>query len=332
MLVGLAAPLCLSCASQSSVGYGDGVVTTSPVAYSFAAPPVLTQMKGTTYRVDVDGKAAAGRIASFDRSGMRVTSQRPTVQVSVRIGKVSQGKPGAMKLGKGYVPAFTVKVPYEVTISRGARQLSAQRGNYENMLTFKGGKAFPKREQAIAAIDAIRKLAKKGIETRARKGATNEAIKSANGQAKSLMQARNISLEVPVVRSAAGLDLEQQYKMLSEARNPEQVQEALAAYERVGLAHRKEDGAANNTANYGVACGIAAAKLFLQDLSGAWAASKQASQFEPRGEEVQAIQRVIYRQEKTTGIAVIPEADRKRIAKQEKMAEALQRVFARPGR
>jgi len=134
------------------------------------------------------------------------------------------------------------------------------------------------------------------------------------------------------VRSAAGLDLQPYYTMLANANGPEQIQEALRAYEQLGTDQRKDDGTPNRTANYGVACGIAAAKLLLRDLSGAWQASKLAKQFEPRGEEADKIRYVIYRQEKLTGVRVIPDEDRAAIAQRERMAESLQKVLGKPSR
>jgi hypothetical protein len=184
----------------------------------------------------------------------------------------------------------------------------------------------------VAAIDAIRKLAQKGIEERAQKEAAKEAQQTASEVAASLFEERNISMEVPVVRSAAGVDLEECYTVLAEAEEPEDVRRALEMYERQGTDHRNPDGTPNNTANYGVACGIAASKLLLRDLSGAWDAGNLASTFEPTGEEVDQIRYVIYQQEKITGLRVIPEEDRAKIAESEKLAGSLEQLLGAPAR
>lgn len=330
----LLAPVLLAtaCETTRSVGYGDGWVSSSPVAYSFSAPPLLTDAQGRTYRVQIDGQTAAAKIAAFDRHGMVSTTTGADVEVAVALGDVRQGEPGAAKIGKAWYPAFTVSVPYRITIRRGGEQLNDGSGTYENMLTFKNGQGFASREQAVGAIDAIRKLGQKGVEERARTAAAEEAQQRADQTAAELFEPRAVALEVPVVRSAAGVDLEQPYTMLRAAKGPEQVQQALAALEAIGTQQQKPDGSPNNTANYGVACGIAAAKLMLRDLRGAWDASKAANAFEPRGEEVQQIRFVIYQQEKTTGIRVIPEEDRAEIAKQEQLANTLRNAFGAPGK
>ncbi|MCA8952265.1 MAG: hypothetical protein KDE27_22330 [Planctomycetes bacterium] len=316
------------CVSTSSVGYTDGWVTTSPVSYRFSGPPLFQDMTGRTYHVE----GTSGRVAVFDRNGMQATSGDADVIVRVGLGEVQYSEPGAMQLGKYFYPAFTVTVPYQISIHRDGAQVAAGQNTYDNALTFKEGQRFESREQAVAAIDAIRKLAQKGIDERARKAAAAEAAKNADTVAAQLFEDRNFALEVPVVRSAAGLDLQPCYEMLVAAQGPEQVQQALSAYEQLGTDHRKEDGTPNVTANYGVACGIAACKLMLRDLRGAWDASKAAREFEPRGEEAERICSVIYQQEKVTGQNVIPEADRAEIAKREQLGAALQGLFAKPGR
>ncbi|HEX5053862.1 MAG TPA: hypothetical protein VFZ65_18940 [Planctomycetota bacterium] len=324
--------LAAACESTSSVGYTDGFVKSSPVAYRFSAPPLLTDMQGKTYRVRVDGEAQQVNVASFTKNGMKCSTRTADVDVVVELGEVKQGEPGAVKIGKVYHPAFTVTVPYRIDVRQGAQQLASDGGKYENMLTFKNGYQFETREQAVAAIDVIRKLGQKGIEENARKAAREDAQQHIDQAATQLFAPREISLEVPVVRSAAGLDLEPAYQMLSKARGPEQVQQALASYEQFGTEQQKADGTPNRTANYGVACGIAAAKLMLRDLAGAWSASKAANEFEPSGQEVERIRFVIYQQEKTTGVRVIPDEDRQKIAQQENLAGALQQLFGAPAK
>ena len=216
-------------------------------------------------------------------------------------------------------------MPYEVTITAGNGSSLANRdGTYSNILTFRKLPGFASREEAVGAMDTVRKLAKKGIEQEATKGALAEAGKSASKLAEGLFQERNIALDVPVVRSAAGLDLESGYLLLTEAEGPDGIQAALTRYESLGTQQVKEDGSPNKTANYGVACGVAACKLMLRDLSGAWDACKLASTFEPSGEEVDTIRSVIYQQEKITGVRVIPDEARSQIDAATGMSEALQ--------
>ena len=68
----------------------------------------------------------------------------------------------------------------------------------------------------------------------------------------------------------------------------------------------------------------------LRDLGGAWEAATLALSYEPRGREAQDIRRVIYQEEVTTGLNVIPEEERKEIDQQvqavERWGKILQRI------
>lgn len=332
LLLAAAATMTLGCVSSSAVGYTDGWVKTSPVSYSFSGPPVFDDMKGRTYRVENGGKATTDHVPVFDQHGMQATAGQADVRVRIELQDARHGKPGAVKLGKHWYPSFTVTVPYVTSVSRGGRQLTSQNDIYQNILTFKGQYRFESRSKAVEALDAIRKLGQKGIDEKARNSAMAEATKGVSAIAAGLFKDRSFNLNVPVVRSAAGLDLEQCYTMLAEAKGPDDVKQALAAYEQFGTDQRKPDGTPNRTANYGVACGIAASKLMLRDLRGAWDVSKVAAEFEPSGQEANEIRYVIYQQEKITGQKVIPEEDRAKIAEKEKLGGAFKAFFARPGR
>lgn len=335
--LGLLVPLALSaaCASVSMNGYGDGWVKTSPVSYSFDGPPLLQPGQAGSYHVRVDGLAVDGpqHVGAFDRNGMTWSDdpRHADVTLHVELGEVHQGEPGAMKLGGKWYPAFEVSVPYEIEVEREGRALDKQTGRYSNALTFKQMPGFASREEAVGAIDVVRKLGQSGIEDQARAGAWSEAQKSADGLGDSLFRERTISMTVPVVRAAAGLDLEEAYAMLVEAKSPEQVRAALAAYEALGTDQRKEDGTENRTANYGVACGMAACKLLLRDLAGAWETCQLAATFEPEGDEVDQIRYVIYEQERITGVRVLPEEERARIDSARNTAAALENLFGSLG-
>jgi hypothetical protein len=157
-------------------------------------------------------------------------------------------------------------------------------------------------------------------------------MKAAGEAATGLFEPRQLALEVPVVRSAAGVDLESCYALLTDPTDTTRLRQALTAYEDAGTDQRKLDGSPNKTANYGVACGMAAAKLLLGDGAGAWAATQLADQFEANGQEADAIRLTIYRQEKATGVAVIPAADRERIQAAERTASTLQQLLSAPPR
>ena len=133
--------------------------------------------------------------------------------------------------------------------------LDSRRGKYSNFLSFRDMPGFASREEAVAALDVVRKLGTKGIEEKAVTAAVNEARQAASEMGAALFLERNISLEVPVIRSAAEVDLEAGFETLRAAKGPEQVRAALDFYESLGTKHAKPDGSPNNTANYGVACG-----------------------------------------------------------------------------
>ena len=316
------------CTSVQMVGYQDGWVKTSTVSYHFQAPPQLQDVRGQTYNVAVRGYESNGfRIAEFDRQGMHYSGDTSgvNVQIVVELGQVSQGEPGAMKLGGKYYPAFEVTVPYKIAFkSRDGSTLSAFSNTHSDHLTFDEFPGFETREQAVGVLDSVRKHSTESVETEAYSGAYSDANKKANSSARSLFKVRDISMEVPVVRAAAGLDLESAYTTLAEAEGPDEVQTALSTYQSLGTQQRNEDGTVNNTANYGVACGIAACKLMLRDLSGAWEACKMATGFEPEGNEAEEIQSVIYQQEEITGVRVIPEEDRAEIDRYQDLAESLE--------
>ncbi|HEU4417911.1 MAG TPA: hypothetical protein VFT55_03175 [Planctomycetota bacterium] len=326
----LATILSAGCVSTKSVGYADGVVTTSPVTLRCTALPVLQQAQGATYRVT--GDAGSTSIAALDQRGMRASTGTTDVEIRVALGAMKQGDAGAMKSGSGWLPAFTVTVPYSIVLQHRGEQVGTRNGTYENMLTFQGGQTFPTREQAVAAIDAVRKLAEKGLTKRAHDEAAKEAMRAAGEAAAGLFEPRQIQLEVPVVRSAAGVDLQACYTLLTDPTDAAKVREGLTAYEDAGTDQRKPDGSPNKTASYGVACGIAAARLLLGDGAGAWAATQLADQFEANGQEADAIRLTIYRQEKATGVAVIPAADRERIQAAERTATSLQQLLGAPPR
>ncbi len=320
------ASLLAGCTSVQMVGYGDGWVKTSTVSYSFEGPPLLRSMRGQTYYVS---GAQDVRLSAFEDQGMRAAADQRSAAVTVQlgVGEVTQGAASAGKIGGKWYPAFEVTVPYDVVVAQGRTGLASRTGEYSDLFTFTNFQSFETREEAVGAMDTIRKLGAKGVEEKASADALAEATRSANNLAASLFEERHISMEVPVVRTAAGVDLESAYLLLAEAEFPEEVQNALLTYERMGMSHRNEDGTANNTANYGVACGIAASKLLLRDLHGSWEACQLAARFEPDGREVDDIRRVIWEQEKVTGVRVLPEEDRKEIERAEELAATFQTLL-----
>jgi len=324
-----------SCQSTSRVGYSDGWVKSSTVTYSFDGPPALDQVRGGTYHFTVENEAgeSTAAIPTFEEKGMNAAStDGADVHVEVALGSVTKGEPGAMKLGDKWYPGFEVSVPYEVKMQEAdGSELTSSTGRYSNHLTFRQFPGFATRDEAVGVLGTVQRLAGDGIDEQAQSGAAEDAVNYTNQLAASLFEEQSFSLDVPVVRAAAGLDMEEAFTLLAEAKNPAEVREALRAYQRIGMNQFKDDGTPNNTANYGVACGIAACKLMLRDLGGAWEASALAHGFEPGGDEVTQIRRVIYRQELETGIRVIPERERELIDSRMKAASSLEQLFSGRG-
>lgn len=324
-----------SCQSTSVVGYEDGWVKSSTVTYAFDGPPLLDQVGGGTYHFTIeeaDGETTAA-IPTFEEKGMNAApTHGADVQVEVELGSVTKGEPGAMKLGDKWYPGFEISVPYEVTMQQAdGSTLTTSTGRYSDVLTFRQFPGFETRDEAVGVLGTVQRLAGDGIDEQAESGAAEEAVRYTDQLAASLFEEQSFSLDVPVVRNAAGLDMEAAFTLLSEADDPAEVREALRAYQRIGMNQFKDDGTPNDTANYGVACGIAACKLMLRDLGGAWEACALAHRFEPNGDEVNRLREVIYLQEIETGIRVIPDEERELIDSRRKLAESLGQLFGGSG-
>ncbi len=319
--------LTASCTSTQMVGYADGTVKSSTLTHRFEAPPLLTPGSGS-YAVHVEGAQASADVRSLSKNGMRrvAPGAGPDVSVTLALGEVRQGEAGAMKLGQKWYPAFEVSVPYEVSI-RGAdgSSLGADEDRHSEHLTFRGVPGFATREEAVGAIEAVRQLAMKGVEEKARINAVGDAAKKADKLAASLFRQREIAMDVPVVRAAAGVDMEEAYTLLSEGQHAA----ALERYEASGQQHMTPEGQANGTANYGVACGVAACKLLMGDGAGPWQWCSVALGFEPEGGEAQELRRIIYQEECASGERVIPADERAEIDAQMETANRLQDLFRR---
>ena len=309
VLVTFALTLVSGCASVANRSYGDGWVKSSPVSCSFVAQPRLQSMTGRSYHV-AGGEAT--RLAAFEQQGMKQSRNAPAdVVVHIELGAYREGEPSAGKLGSKWYPAFEVTVPYKIAFRGGDGSMLAQHeGQHSGTMTFSQMQGFATREEAVGAIDLVRKLGAKGVKEKAMKDAREDAAKAANDAAAGLFEPRTVSIQVPVVRSAAGVDMEPTYEVVAAAKDEAQLRAALQAYEQCGTDHTKADGTPNATGNYGVLCSIAATKLLLDDLHGAWDACKRAGALLPAGDEVAEIRRAVYERDRATGKGAIPEAER----------------------
>ena len=133
----LLASLSSSCASTQTIRYAKGSVTSSMVSYEYVAPPVLTNVAGHFYHVDVTGMGSPVRVdlTELRRQGMTSTSDAgASLTVVIQVKDVLPSEAGGMGLGGKYYPALITRVPYTVSIrnSRGT-QLRGHSGVHENV-------------------------------------------------------------------------------------------------------------------------------------------------------------------------------------------------------
>jgi hypothetical protein len=314
----LALGLLSGCASVTVSHYEDGTVTASPVTFRASAPPLLQAKDVRTYRVTVTGapEDRPAEVSAFRYRGLaRTEGTEADLLVTLELGTLEHGEPAAVEADERWYPAFAVLLPYTIAIEKpDGTKLGSVAACFASNLTFRNLASFGSREKALSELDHVGKDAGARIEERGRAGAFAAAKDALEKLAAELFAERRAYVDVPVVRSAAGVDLESAYRLLAGASDADRIRKALAAYEERGMFQLKADGTQNRTGNYGVACGIAAARLMLRDFTGAWQWCKLASSVMPGGKEVAGIERAILMQEQVTGVLVIPEGEREGLA------------------
>jgi hypothetical protein len=297
----------VACATTAWNGYPGGTVKSSQVEYDYVARPVLMDPAQRTYRISGEGPlATVSAVPSLESRGVRRVDSGGDVVFTLTAG-APQHEPGGMGMGSSYQPALVSKVSITIVARDGSgRELAKRPMLHEDLLTIRGAKSYPTREEARKAMASIANFIDAGADRRAYEGAARKVNKELELIGKSLFEPRAVKVKLPAIRSAGDVDLEGPYTRLAEAKGPEQVAAALEAYQAVNPEPKKLDGSPDVVGAYGIQCGVASAKVLVGDLSGAWQATKAAGELLPEGHEHKDIARVLYEQQQLSGVEIIP--------------------------
>lgn len=279
------------------------------VSYNYTALPVLKE-GARTYKLEVDAEMAAIRsVDALDKRGVTRSDGPAAVVFSIQAG-AAKHEPGGFGLGSKFKPALISQLPVAIKVLDSSGKVVLERTvQHEEILVMNGATEFKTREEAKAAMAKITDLSKSSADLKLRQGAPAAIEKTLDLLAKELFEPRKVTVALPAIRSAGDLDMEQAYTALSDAGDDAQVKAALAAYAALGTERTKADGAPDVLANYGVRCGIAAAKILAGDLSGAWQDTKAAGELMPEGKEHRLIAKVLFEQQEKAGVTIIPKEE-----------------------
>ena len=306
----------IGCASTTWNGYPGGLVKASSIEYKYTAQPVLKDAAGKTYQIRTD--AAVGRINAIhalEKKGVHKSADGADVVINVTSREITH-EPGGFGL-KTFKPAVfsTMPITIEVTDKEG-REVLTLNLKHEEILTINGAKEYPTREEAKAAMTEISQALKSSADAKVRSTASATVKKNLDRLSKDLFETRNVSIALPALRSAGTVDMEAAYKLLANAKNNEQAKAALAAYDALGVEHKKEDGMYDTLGNYGVLCGLASAKILCGDLAGSWEDTKKAWKLFPIGKEYKVIAKALRQNEQQTGITIVQEDEYNEMVKE----------------
>jgi hypothetical protein len=316
------------CVTTRWESYPQGKLKYSEISYKYRAQPILEDPTHQTYalRSNVDG---VGEVRGLEKAGVRRSDGTADVVIEVHAGTPSH-EPVGVGLAKPFKPGLSSTLPISITVKDASGSTVLQRSaDYGTILEVPGTtKTFPTREEAAKAMAPLLEMARKAADRKLMEGAAGSVRKSLKGVARDLLEPRTIKVQLPVVRSAGHTDLEKPYAILAGAKGPEQIREGLSAYEAIE-AGQTDTSDATVLDRYGVACGIAAARILAGDLGGAWSATKKAWKIFPMGKEHRRIAQILRDQEKEAGVEIIPEEDYQEMmnADRKAMADQLQRLF-----
>ncbi len=317
-----------ACGTTKWRSYPDGGIKFSEVKYNYTAQPVLSDPAGKTYQLSTnDALGGVTALPALEKKGLKRAESGADVVVRLRGEKVGH-EPGSFGLGGKYKPALLSRMPMTITVlDRGGAMILERKVLHEETLGIPGAKTFATRSEAKAAMASIPKALYGKADEKVRAGAAKQAQKSMPLVAKTLFEPRKVQVKLPAIRSAGDVDMEAAYALLSDAERPEQVQQALSAYEALGTAHSKADGSPDVIGNYGVLCGTASARILAGDLVGAWVATKAAWQTYPKGREHGVIARVLKQQQDEAGVEIMPQEEYNEMTGRGQMQEKLQRLL-----
>ncbi len=299
------------CVSTTIRGYQGGKLKYSDVNYNYTAKPVLSDPQGKTYSLHGQGAfASIASIGALAKKGMKRADANADVVFQVKEGGAISIESGGFGMAPPFKPAVTGRMPIDIVVKDKAGAVLAESQEATEEILLNDAVSFKTREEAKKAAEQMVAMgAKAKIEEKVRQSAIRSASNSLELLAKNLFEPRKVSVTLPALRAAGGVDMEQAYLKLSKAKGEEQVKEALAGYSSLGTDHKKADGTPDIVANYGVRCGLASAKILVGDLSGAWNETKAAWQIMPEGQEHRMIARVLHQQQQQAGVEIIPKED-----------------------
>jgi hypothetical protein len=335
-LCGIAAGT-IGCASTTWNGYPGGTVKFSEISYNYTAQPVLKDPANKTYQIQTNAALSnINSIPALEKKGVRKAANGADVVIKLSSGEITH-EPGGFGLGNSYKPAVfsTMPIKIEVTDKEG-REVLTRDLKHEEILTVDGGKDYKTREEATAAMSVITQVAKSSADAKVRSGAPATVNKNLGTLSKDLFEPRKVSVSLPALRSSGKVDMEAAYKLLANAKSDEQVKAALAAYNALGLEHKKPDGTDDSLGNYGVLCGLASAKVLSGDLAGAWEDTKKAWKMFPMGKEYKIIAKALHQKEEQTGTVIVQPDEYKEMVKEDpnapnSMTNEMMRDFMKSG-
>lgn len=305
-----------SCSSVATVAYTNGTITSSHVTHSFEAPQVYRTGRGMRYFVSVEGAPSWEKISiqALQRRGMGRTAERERAKLvlTINVQPAEMGERTSATVASGFTPAVVAHVWYQVRYDNAdGVEVSGGSVEYTELISDPDGKVFLTAEAAQSASQLQDRLLSDMVVHQIQGSALSNALEYSERLAQRLFSTQAVSIEVPVIRQAAGVDLEAAFRALNSASTPAELTLAQGLYESaIETLDAQADGA-DGTARYGVLCGLSACRLMLNDLEGAWSLTTQALEVEPDGVEATAIRAGIYREELCTGLRAIPSSDRK---------------------
>lgn len=305
-----------SCSSVTTRAYSNGTVASANVDYTFESPQVFKTGRGIRYFVSVQGAPSWEKVSipSLQAQGMGRTAERERAKLvlTVDVMQLEFTTGVSMPVEGGFTPALEVKAWYQLRYDNvDGEEVSGGSGVHVERIPKPNGAIFALAEDAEAtggfdlqSLDdpALRELQTSALET---------ALKSADSLGQRLFSRQAITVSVPVVQNAAGVELEAASSALLAAESDEDLQAAEALYQSANSALDARQAPANATSRYGILCGLAVCRLMVDDFVGAWDLTTQALRLEPNGEEATAIRAGIYEEELRTGLRTIPTQDRK---------------------
>ncbi len=305
-----------SCSAVTTRAYSNGTVASANVEYTFESPQVFKSGRGIRYFVSVQGAPSWEKVSipSLQTQGMGRTAERERAKLvlTVDVMPLEFTSGVSMPVEGGFTPALEVKAWYQLRYDNvDGEEVSGGSGEHVERIPEPNGTVFAVAEEAEAAnrfdpqsLDdpALRELQTSALKT---------ALKSADALGERLFSRQAITVSVPVVQHAAGVELEAAFDALLAAESDDDFLAAEALYQSANSALDERQAPANATSRYGILCGLAVCRLMVDDFVGAWDLSTQALRLEPDGEEAVAIRAGIYQEELRTGLRTIPTQDRK---------------------